>query len=123
MINVRRNVFETNSSSTHSIAIGLKSDMEAWKEGKFYYLKWSCSKLKDQYKEGDFIPSEYVHERFDADFEANGQYYDDFDSYVRDEYNLCTYMNWNTDHEEDYNYYTTPNGEDLMIRCYYGYDG
>jgi hypothetical protein len=39
MIQVRSGVFETNSSSTHSITMCLKADHDAWKEGKVYFLE------------------------------------------------------------------------------------
>ena len=36
MIQIRRNVFETNSSSTHSITLCSVEDYNAWQEGKMY---------------------------------------------------------------------------------------
>lgn len=38
---VRREVFETNSSSTHSITMCMKSDYDRWNNGEiFLYRKW-----------------------------------------------------------------------------------
>lgn len=38
MKTIRTGVFETNSSSTHSITIMMKSDFEKWKESGLYYF-------------------------------------------------------------------------------------
>ena len=37
MIQIRRNLFETNSSSTHSITMCTKSDYEKWGKGELVY--------------------------------------------------------------------------------------
>lgn len=36
MIQIRQGVFETNSSSTHSITIASESDFDKWKNGDVY---------------------------------------------------------------------------------------
>ena len=36
MIQIRQGVFETNSSSTHSITIAPESDFNKWKNGDVY---------------------------------------------------------------------------------------
>ena len=42
MISVRRNTFETNSSSTHNISKASKSDWEKFKDGVMYFSKEHC---------------------------------------------------------------------------------
>ena len=37
MIQIRRNLFETNSSSTHSLTMCTKSDYEKWGKGELVY--------------------------------------------------------------------------------------
>lgn len=37
---IRRNVFETNSSSTHSLSICTEQEFEDWKAGKLLYDRW-----------------------------------------------------------------------------------
>jgi hypothetical protein len=49
---IRTNVFETNSSSTHSIILVKTSDFKLWKEGKTAYL-W---RRKSDVDFPDFIP-------------------------------------------------------------------
>ena len=38
---IRRCVFETNSSSTHSISIVSKEEFELWKDGEVLFDEWS----------------------------------------------------------------------------------
>jgi hypothetical protein len=40
MISVRRNVFETNSSSTHSITMCSEDEYNKWKNGELLYERW-----------------------------------------------------------------------------------
>lgn len=41
MEQIRRNVFETNSSSTHSITMCPKEEFEKWKKGELFYIDYS----------------------------------------------------------------------------------
>ena len=41
MRQIRRNVFETNSSSTHSITMCMKSEFDKWVAGELVWDKWS----------------------------------------------------------------------------------
>lgn len=50
MKSIRRSVFETNSSSTHSITMCSKEDFDAWKKGKVVF--------EDTYNGGKFITLE-----------------------------------------------------------------
>ena len=38
--NIRFNVFETNSSSVHSLCICTEEEFDAWKKGELYYNYW-----------------------------------------------------------------------------------
>lgn len=40
-INIRKNVFETNSSSVHSLCICTEEEFDAWKKGELYYNYYS----------------------------------------------------------------------------------
>lgn len=48
MISVRRNVFETNSSSSHSLIIGTFEEMNDWEAGRSYYDKAEGKFIKDE---------------------------------------------------------------------------
>ena len=41
MKQIRRNVFETNSSSTHSITMCMKSDYDKWVAGELVWNRWA----------------------------------------------------------------------------------
>lgn len=143
MIQIRNNVFETNSSSTHCMVIGSVSDFEKWESGEvYYYDSWRngqkfitkeevITKLKNsRYRDsdtdaaikyletGELDTSAYADDEYEAKhaiFEemANKDIYE-YDYYVN---NRCEYL------EEDSTTYTTPGGETIRILCHFGYDG
>ena len=41
MISIRRGVFETNSSSVHSLCICTEEEFDAWKKSEIYYDYWN----------------------------------------------------------------------------------
>lgn len=94
---VRRGVFETNSSSTHSITICSKSEFEAWKRGELLY---------DMYDENLIDPNSLT------DKNDIGEDYQ-------------TYDGWNSDYDLNIykREYTTDGGEEIVAFGKYGYDG
>lgn len=94
---IRRGVFETNSSSCHSITMCTQSDYDRWKNGELIYDYW-CGKLipidelDDDYDEGRY----YTYDRFN-DYECFN-----FETYERD--------------------FTTDSGETVVGFGYYGHD-
>ena len=90
---IRRNVFETNSSSTHSITMCSRAEYERWKSGELL-LSW-----------GDTFVKASEENKEDEDNET-------YDEYWEDEY-LETY--------EDS--YITKSGEEIIAFGKYGYDG
>ena len=101
MRQIRRNVFETNSSSTHSITMCMKSEFDKWVDGELAWSRWSDTlvpitpKVKASMDEGD------------------GDYltYDQFNDY--------DYIDFETFEHT----HTTPSGETVVAFGYYGYDG
>lgn len=122
MIQVRQGVFETNSSSTHSITMCTKNEFNEWVDGKIYrndgYWAASTSALKDK----DFLTYDEAIELI-----KSFKYYEpmkedeNVDDYFK-EYEIYSYDNWRGDFETDVTNYTTPNGEEIVAVCYYGYD-
>ena len=55
---IRNRVFETNSSSTHSITMCMKSDYDKWKDGKLYF--WECASKFVTKEERDEILRKYI---------------------------------------------------------------
>ena len=125
MRQIRRNVFETNSSSTHSIAICIKSEFDKWVNGELFY--------KDGYS-SDTIPNGLITKEQAIEHIKSKKYYsgefddieemDDEDIYeIFREYSIYDYEHWGYDYEGDVTHYTTPNGEEIVAVCYYGFDG
>lgn len=113
MIQVRKNVFETNSSSTHSLVMAIKSDFDKWESGEAYYCEWAWGDLKETFESGKFYPAAEV----DAYFAAKGEERDSECFVTYDEFCDSEYLE-----VEDYAY-TTPNGEVIRAVAKYGYDG
>lgn len=126
MITIRRNVFETNSSSTHAVAIlpkdvyqKLKDDSDLWYNEKYgicttekvkellpeFLDSWGNEAYADESKDPDFDFKQFMHE-YGYDW-----YW--IDKYEGDE---CYY-------EEDIHEYTTKSGDEIVIICNYGRDG
>lgn len=123
MINIRRGVFETNSSSTHSISILTEEEDKQWLRGDILRYRWSdkfitkeeyakkFEELKQQYAKENNIPIEDV-----DDYDVQEYFYDDI-AYNFEDYDDIMEL------ESDVTKYTTKNGEQLIIRCWYGYEG
>ena len=101
MKQIRRNVFETNSSSTHSITMCMKSDYDKWVAGELVWNRWG----------DELVPiTPTVKESMDADEREYLTY---------EQFNDWDYLDYETFKDE----YTTPNGEKVISFGYYGYDG
>lgn len=119
MKQVRREVFETNSSSTHSITLCMESDYDQWRKGEV---------LKS---EDSFITREEAIEELKKDKYFN-KYNPDFDftntgkiNEALKENGYYTYEQyWEDEYLEGYSdTYTTKNGETVVAFGKYGYDG
>lgn len=97
-IQVRRNVFETNSSSTHSLTFASDDEYNGWKNGTYIF---DADNEKLVLKSS--IPSE--------DIERDKWMYKSYDDYFGD-YDLESY---------DASY-TTKGGEKVHVFGKYGYD-
>lgn len=122
---IRIGVFETNSSSTHSITMMMKTDYDRWENEKLYLYD-------DDYGFGyEFNKPEkgnlYTKDEVEAFIKGN-KYYNgeeiDFDDYglLRGEYGFV-----HPDYEDDYlesyyNEFTTKSGETVVAFGYYGHD-
>lgn len=95
MISIRRNVFETNSSSTHSICICTEDDYEKWKNGEKLWDYWS-----DELVDIDEVSEE---DRDTYDFRSY-----DFEN---------EYLEWYEHH------FVTPSGDKMVAFGLYGRDG
>lgn len=117
MKQVRQGLFETNSSSTHSMTIVPKKEFEEWIDGKAVFDYWedeiiSLEKLRKnnfdsrcKYDSCEECLQENNHCCNDSKYKTYNGYYDDLymESYERK--------------------YKTENGDEIVIFGYYGYDG
>ena len=72
MKQIRHGVFETNSSSTHSITMCMKSDYDKWVNGELYWDRWGCKLVsKDVVDHSNYPEDYYTYERsFDIEYET-----------------------------------------------------
>ncbi len=120
MKQIRRNVFETNSSSTHSIAIASKNEFEKWRDGELLYQeRWSAP---DRFLTmAEAVEEAKLSTYYDGEFNDISAM-DDYEIYeVLREYEIYDYEHWTRDYESDVTHYTTPGGEEIVAVCYYGY--
>lgn len=131
MIQIRRDVFETNSSSVHSITMCMKSDFDDWCDDKLWYYN-SCSlpegktspfftweEMIDFLKSRTYGPDEdtlreimELRENSSSDLE---QLLSEYEFYTYDSYETC-----HSDYEHYVEYFTTPSGEKVVS---FGYAG
>lgn len=97
---IRRGVFETNSSSVHSITMCMKSDFDKWTAGELVWDRWVH----------ELIPiTDEIKESMDND-EREYLTYDQFGDWDYIEYETF----------EDT--FITPSGEEVISFGYYGHD-
>lgn len=111
MIQIRRNCFETNSSSCHCIVILTEDQFKKWEDG-LAYVNY----------DDEFVTEEEARKMYDDSGckEENIP----FKGYVNDCFSeLWDYDSWHEELEHDVTEYTSPSGDKLVICCAHGYDG
>lgn len=135
---IRRGVFETNSSSTHSLQICSKDEYDRWKNGELVF---------DSY-EDDFIEKEFITNLTDEDkecvkidYEERKQkywkswdelteqeqeelYQEEINSKLSNKYRYKTYRDYmyNNSLETFEEHYTSVSGDKIVCFGKYGYD-
>ena len=120
---IRRSVFETNSSSTHSITIMMKSDYKRWQEEELYLYNgsgwgWEFSKPVEN----------HLYTRDEAvEFIKNNKYCRDVNEVDDDILKDWHFISWDDEGSEYlesfYEEFTTPSGETIVAFGEYGYSG
>ena len=115
-VSIRRNVFETNSSSTHTLTICEATDFERWENGELLLVNDEKLMTKEEaYQE--FISHSY----------NKGKSYEDFEEYLESDenYEYLTYDAWcDNDYLEIFEEtHTTKSGDKIVAFGKYGYDG
>ena len=125
MRQIRSGVFETNSSSTHSITMCMKSDYDKWVNGELYWNRWDDELVekgkveKELEYQKEFFCKEYPEyepgtEEWENKFENYLCYDADFAYYTYKEFCELEY-------ETYVSKFTVPSGEEVVSFGYYGY--
>lgn len=119
MLKIRKGLFETNSSSTHSLTMCSEEDYDKWENGEVYL----CEDGKFYTKE-EVINELYNDKYYKVDKDLNSLSKEDFDDYV-EEFEFYTHDKyWDDEYLEGFSdTYTTKSGETIVAFGKYGYDG
>lgn len=125
---IRLGVFETNSSSTHTLTICSKSDFEKWKRGELLLDEWSDKFIdvkevseKDLESYYNSIKKPYYKNYKDLDDDERESIKNE---YMKNEVSGTTYYDWIDDgYLETYSQdYKTENGDEVVAFGKYGYN-
>ena len=99
MKQIRVGVFETNSSSTHSLTIVSEEEYEKWKSGELIF----------NHNDGELVPIPADYKKLVEDDE---------------DYDLLTFDKWCDSEMEDFTRkHTTKSGDKIVAFGKFGYDG
>lgn len=120
MIQIRQNVFETNSSSVHTMTITDKDTYSKWLNNELLYINedecWVVKKTK--YENEDFITKEEAIDLYNNI--KDDPYLPEFKDVFQTYYDFIDY------HEDLYVYeenYTTKSGDEIVAFGVHGYCG
>lgn len=116
MRTIRTGVFETNSSSTHSVTIFTAEEYANFTEDTYIDI-WGFSATRKMFTKEELI-SEYLEQYPDEAFDE-----DYFNEWLRD----SGYCNEETFFEDEYlevdsHRYTSESGDEIVIVCKYGFN-
>lgn len=120
---IRRGVFETNSSSTHSLTMMMKSDYKRWQTEELYLYDgsgwgWESNQpvLSHLYTRDEAVR-----------FAKYSRYYKDKEVIDNEALRDMGFISWDDEGNEYlesfYKEFTTPSGETIVAFGEYGYDG
>lgn len=129
MIQIRQGVFETNSSSTHSITIAPESDFNKWKNGDVYLNEgwWSGSNNPNEDK--TFLTKDEAINLLESCeyYKGNENLSDMSDAEINEvfrNWEIYTFENyWNYYLESYEERYATEHGDVIVVFGQYGYNG
>lgn len=132
---IRRGVFETNSSSTHSLTMCSEEEFEQWKNGELLFDEWGsesfvkANSLSDDDKKYAVQDYENHKDEFSKDWSdlsesAKEKYYTKYakENNIVDE-DVKTYEEWRHSNLETFvDRYTSKSGDKIVAFGKYGYD-
>lgn len=123
-IQIRNNVFETNSSMTHSLTICTKDEYDAFNHGELAYIGDAWGSFPPEWRDKEFIPVDelmaWVHKQETDEYAGY-----DTDEIIRD---ACVYTDVDqyierNEYSEFYEReFTTPSGDQMVAFGVYGHD-
>lgn len=123
MRQVRSSVFETNSSSVHTLTICTEDEYGLYTDGELLHCKFDWILKDTKYKGRKFVTREEAAEIEKEYLAKHGETYDDesIEEFVHDDFE--TY-----DDEDEYlecyeEHFVTPSGDKMVAFGRYGYDG
>ena len=147
---IRRNTFETNSSSTHSITMCKESDFDKWKNGELYFCQDNgefydeegrTKIIKEQIiynKKAKYNNGIYTYKGISVEYKDINKLYteenlseiteEEVQDYLENDFDYyeipLTYEQWDDrfDYEKYEDAYTTESGETVVAFGYYGND-
>lgn len=138
MKQIRNGVFETNSSSTHSLTMCTEEEFDKWKKGELLFDSWNdCfvenRTISEQEKEGAKQHYNDLKGLYWKDWEQLSEQEIEtwYNKYLQVSHRDCNYDGTQTYKEwsEDYNlsnfiqHYTSPSGDKIVCFGKFGYDG
>ena len=137
MRQVRRGLFETNSSSTHSLTMCSGDEFRRWENGELLFDRWN-----EEFVEASSVKTGHNMDKVKETYEeVRGNLWKNFDDlteaeiadfceeyFEEDDDNQYVTYEWYFDHYEYYfdtfeDSYTTKNGDEVVCFGYFGYDG
>ena len=130
MRQIRRGIFESNSSSVHTLTICLKEDYNKWIKGEVY-LNTFCGFSNSPYKDKKFVTrdealhiilkSNWVPDDFPDNEDWNKE---EIQSYIDEilEDDFIKFDDYGNDFDWFEEEYKTPLNEDVIAFGYYGHD-
>lgn len=132
---IRRGVFETNSSSTHSLTICSEEEFEQWKKGELLFDEYSESFVKANSLSDD--DKKYAAQDYEDHKDEFSKDWSDLSESAKEKYYIKyakennivnedakTYEEWErSDLEIFVDRYTSKSGDKIVAFGEYGYDG
>ena len=117
MIQFRYGVFETNSSSTHSMIICTKAQYDKLAAGELYIDAYG-TKLYTR-EEALRILAKEMHVGVDH-FDGMDSY--DIDDNLEGYAEIVRFDKWKDELEHARRFFTSPSGDEMVVHCAYGHD-
>ncbi len=122
---IRRNLFESNSSSTHSVAIMSNDEYTEWLNGNKWLCRgnWLYRNLPNPPERGKLYNKDDVRSFISQIGETENNYYSEDELFYDNDFE--SYDIWSSNEYLEYEdeEYVTSSGEKIIVCCKYGFEG